>query len=191
MKKSKKTKLNKSTFTQWGDPVLHRPAKPVPRNKIGKPAFKKLIKRMFRAIQDVGVGLAANQIGLPMRLAVMEISLNKPKKGLKLVPPTVVINPKITSYSRNKIGGWEGCLSCDGVRFWVERSVSISVTYINEHGERVKRIVQDWEARIFQHEIDHLNGKVCGEQVIIKNGKVVSGAIVSVSWYKKHPQVKL
>jgi len=190
-KKSNKTKPSKSVFTQWGNPVLHKPAKPVPQSKISKPTFKKLIKRMFQEIQGVGVGLAANQIGLPIKLAVIEIKLNKPKKELKPVPPTVIINPKITSYSRDKIGGWEGCLSCDGVRFWVERSVSIKVVYLNEYNKRVARVVRGWEARVFQHEIDHLNGKVCGERVMIKSGKVVSGAIVSASWYKKHPRIKL
>ena len=189
--KYKSKKLNKPTFTQWGDPVLHKPTKLVPQSEVGKPTFKKLVRKMFRTIQGMGVGLAANQIGLSTKLAVIEIKLTKPVKGLKSVPPTVVINPKITSYSRNKIGGWEGCLSCNGVRFWVDRTVFINITYINEHGEKIKRKVSGWEARVFQHEIDHLNGKVCGEQVVTENGKVASGAIISAVWYKKHPRNKV
>ncbi|MDD5152695.1 MAG: peptide deformylase [Candidatus Pacebacteria bacterium] len=188
MSKIAKKKVRK--FTQWGDPILHKPTKLVPRNKIGKPAFKKLTKRMLRYLRDEGVGLAANQIGLPMKLAVIELKLDKPVKGLKEIPPTIITNPRIINYSKNKIGGWEGCLSCNRVFFWINRSASIKVVYLNENGKKITRVVHDWEARIFQHEIDHLNGKVCGEQVVTKNGKVVSGAIISADC-KKPSRVKL
>lgn len=184
-KKSKKVKPNKQTFTQWGNPILHKFTKPVPRSEIGKPTFKQLVKRMFKITQENGgVGLAANQIGLSMKLAVVELRLTKPTKGFEPIPPTVVINPKITTYSKNKIGGWEGCLSCCGIMFWVERSASIKVVYLNEYSKKIVRIIRGLEATIFQHEIDHLNGKVCGEQVFTKNGKVASGAIISATWYK-------
>jgi peptide deformylase len=184
---AKTVKKKPSKFTQWGDPVLHSPTKPVPRSRISRPEFRALLSKMFRYIQGVGVGLAANQIGLPLKLAVIEIKLDKPRKDLKPVPKTTVINPVITKYSKGTVGGWEGCLSCNGVRIWVERAKSIKVTYINEYNKRIVRNIDGWEARVFQHEIDHLNGIVCGERVAIRNGRVMSGALVSYIWYENNP----
>ncbi len=145
---------------------------------------------MFRLIDGVGVGLAANQIGIDSRLAVIEIPPNSKNKKSKPVPPTVLINPRILKYSKDKVGGWEGCLSCSGVRFWIERPKDIEVSYVGKDREHVRKIVKGWEARVFQHEIDHLNGIVCGERVACRNGQVVKGAVVSEAWYQKHVSKK-
>ena len=183
---AQENKRTEPIFTQWGDPIMHKPTKSFPRDKIGKPAFKKLIKMMFGDMENAGVGLAANQIGLPLKLAVIEVKIYAPELDLNPVPPTVIINPQIIDYSKNKVGGWEGCLSCRGVRFWVERSSSIEVRYIDENNKIIKRIIGGWEAVVFQHEIDHLNGIVCGERVAIRDKKVMSGAIISEEWYNEH-----
>jgi len=186
---------NGPVFTQWGNPVLQLPTKPVPRSEISKPQFKKLVKRMFRDIEGIGVGLAANQIGLPMKLAVIEVKAHRAKKEKKgknvskIVPPTLIVNPKIIFYSKKKVGSWEGCLSCSGVRFWVERSASIKVIYFDETNKKVTRVIDGFEAIVFQHEIDHLYGIVCGERTAIRNGKVMPGSLVSNIWYKDHPRL--
>jgi peptide deformylase len=138
--------------TYFGDPILRAKARPVLLTEIKKPAFQKLIKLMFFTMREVdGVGLAAPQIGLPLRLAVI--------KNGKKSPRIVLINPKIESHSKTEQQDWEGCLSLPLVRGLVSRYEKIVVSYYDEHGEKQRKTISQFsEARVFQHEIDHLNG---------------------------------
>lgn len=179
------SKIKKSKFTQWGDPVLGSVTRLVSAPQIRSAKFQGTVRRMFKMIEGIGVGLAANQIGLPMRFAVVVVKPNPLRPSMVPVPPTVIVNPKVIRYSREKKGGWEACLSGAEDRFFVERSVWIDVVYMDGITcKRVKRRVKGFEAVVFQHEIDHLYGKVCGEQVMVRNGKVVPGAIITNAWYK-------
>ena len=178
-------------FTQWGDPVLHSPTKRVSPSRIKTPEFRATIRKMFKMIDGIGVGLAANQIGLPQRFAVVNIKPNpkRPYLDATMMKPIAIVNPHITARSKEMQRGWEGCLSCPGEhspRFYIERHSWIDVSYIDGlTGERVKRRVSGFEAIVFQHEIGHLDGNVCGEQVMVRNGKVVPGAIITFDWYLK------
>jgi peptide deformylase len=138
--------------TYFGDPILRIKAKPVLLSEIKKPAFQKLIKLMFFTMREVdGVGLAAPQIGLPLRLAVIKNGKNNPR--------IVLINPKIESRSKEEKQDWEGCLSLPSVRGLVPRCVKIVVSYYDENGIKQRKAIDRFsEARVFQHEIDHLNG---------------------------------
>ena len=108
-----------------------------------------LIPVMFESLRTAeGVGLAAPQIASPLRLAVIEIDGKR----------TVLINPKITSFSREKILFEEGCLSLPGEFFLVERSERITVRYEDEEGREVKRRASGLFAIVVQHEVDHLDG---------------------------------
>lgn len=138
--------------TYFGDSILRAKAKPVLLSEIKKPAFQKLIKLMFFTMREVnGVGLAAPQIGLSLRLAVI-------KNGRKS-PRIVIINPKIEIHSKEKKQDWEGCLSLPSVRGLVPRCVKIVVSYYDENGRKQRKAINRFsEARVFQHEIDHLDG---------------------------------
>jgi peptide deformylase len=138
--------------TYFGDPILRAKAKPVLLTEVKKPAFQKLIKLMFFTLREVdGVGLAAPQIGLPLRIAVI--------KNGKKSPRIVLINPKIESRSKEEKQDWEGCLSLRSVRGLVPRWVKIVVSYYDENGIKQRKAIGRFsEARVFQHEIDHLNG---------------------------------
>ena len=179
----------KSQFTKWGDPVLHAPTKKVSSAEIKSPEFQTTLKKMFEMIDGVGVGLAANQIGIGKRFAVVVINPTPNRPNITAVPPTAIINPKILSRSRKMQRGWEGCLSCGGESqpfFYIERAEWINVEYVDGFtGKRVKRKISGFEAVVFQHEIGHLDGNVCGEQVMVRNGKVVPGSIITVDWYRK------
>lgn len=181
-----KSEIKKHPFTQWGDPVLSTPTRPLTAAYVKSSEFRKTIARMFRMIKGIGVGLAANQIGLPMKFAVIMIKPNPSRPSLVPLPETAIVNPKIIRYSREKQSGWEGCLSGALDRFFVERAKWIDVTYIDgKTGKKVNKRVDGFQAIVFQHEIDHLNGKVCGEQVMVRNRKVVPGAIITLDWYLK------
>jgi peptide deformylase len=138
--------------TYFGNPLLRMKAKSVALTEIKKQSFSKLLEAMFFTMREVGgVGLAAPQVGLSLRLAVIKIG--------KKSPPIVLINPKIESHSKIERQDWEGCLSLPSVRGFVPRYEKMVVTYYDEAGKKQRRIIDRFsEARVFQHEIDHLDG---------------------------------
>jgi peptide deformylase len=147
--------------TQFGNPILRARAKATPAEFIKTAAFRALIKNMFHTMHRAhGVGLAAPQIGASIQLAVLQI----PSRDLRVrgaaLGKHVIINPKILWHSKNTLLDWEGCLSFPPARGQVPRWASIRVKYMNEKGERVAEKYDGFAARVFQHEIDHLNGVV-------------------------------
>lgn len=146
------------------DPILRRKAKPV--TKFDK-NLQTLIDDMIETMREApGVGLAAPQINVSEQLTVIEYSEaeeedeseeseDKPEKPKKLF---VLINPEIVKVSEEKVLGIEGCLSMPGLHGEVERHTAVQVKALNRHGKPQKIKVDGWMARIFQHEIDHLNG---------------------------------
>ena len=143
--------------TQFGNPILRAKAKTVPAAFLKTTVFKSLVKDMFRTMRhDHGVGLAAPQIGLPIRLAVIQAPGTKEKKGLR----RVIINPKIIAHSKNIQLDWEGCLSFPDGRGQVPRWASIKIKYMDEKGKQIVETHRGYVARIFQHETDHLYGTV-------------------------------
>lgn len=144
------------------EPILRKKAKPV--TKFDKD-LQTLIDDMIETMREApGVGLAAPQINLPMQLAVVEYAEGEEEEpeDEDAPPPQkklfVLINPEITKVSDEKVMGIEGCLSIPGLVGEVERHEAIQVKALNRHGAPVKLKVDGWMARIFQHEIDHLNG---------------------------------
>lgn len=144
------------------NPILRKKAKPV--TKFDKD-LQTLIDDMFETMREApGVGLAAPQINLPMQLAVIEYAEGENDKDRpEDAPPPqkkmyVIINPEITKVSDEKVLGIEGCLSIPGLVGEVERHQAIEVKALNRHGSPIKIKAEGWLARIFQHEIDHLNG---------------------------------
>jgi len=144
------------------NPILRKKAKPV--TKFDKD-LQALIDDMFETMREApGVGLAAPQINLPMQLAVIEYAEGEDDEDRpEDAPPPekkqyVIINPEITKVSDEKVLGIEGCLSIPGLVGEVERHQAIEVKALNRHGDPVKIKAEGWLARIFQHEIDHLNG---------------------------------
>lgn len=147
--------------TQFGNPILRTRTKRVQLQILKTVKFKNLTKRMIYTMRrSHGVGLAAPQIGELLSLAVMEMRPTPTRPNLKRRGPIVIVNPKIVKYSREKTTGWEGCLSFNGVRGGVPRPKAVTVEYYNEKGEKMIEKATGLWAKIFQHEIDHLNGIV-------------------------------
>lgn len=147
--------------TQFGDPILRSKAKNVPLKFLKTVKFKKLTERMLYTMsRSNGVGIAAPQIDEPLKIAVMQMgpTPTRPKSAKK--GPIIIVNPRIIKYSRDKVFDWEGCLSFNYVRGSVPRSKKVTVEYRNEKGEKINEEATGMWARIFQHEIDHLNGVV-------------------------------
>ena len=142
------------------DPVLRRKARPVTKFD-GE--FQSLIDDMVETMREApGVGLAAPQVSISERLIVVEYGEEEEDEdGAIIEHPKklyVMANPEIVKTSEEKVTGIEGCLSIPGIVGEVERFESIQLKGLNRRGKPVKLKADGWLARIFQHEIDHLNG---------------------------------
>lgn len=139
--------------------ILRQKARPV--TQFG-PDLQKLVDDMFETLHVAdGVGLAAPQIGLPLQLAVIETLPERDDEGNEIEGSRekfVIANPEIVWTSRDVVDGIEGCLSIPGYLGEVARYESIRVRAQDRFGRKIRLRLNDWTARIFQHEIDHLNG---------------------------------
>jgi peptide deformylase len=105
-----------------------------------------------------GVGLAAPQIGVNLRVVIFEVSSNPRYPDAESVPQTVLINPVVTPLSDAMEEGWEGCLSIPGMRGLVPRYAHLRYQGRDEYGALIDRTVSGFHARVVQHECDHLDG---------------------------------
>jgi len=140
------------------DPVLRRKAHTVA--KFDK-NLQTLIDDMVETMREApGVGLAAPQVGISERLLVVEYYEREEDEEKEDATKKVwaVINPEIVKTSQETLMGVEGCLSIPGLVGEVERHAEVHVKALNRHGKPMKVKAKGWLARIFQHEIDHLNG---------------------------------
>jgi peptide deformylase len=157
-------------IVQVGEPVLRQRARPLLLEEIVLPETQQLIVWMHETMRDApGVGLAAPQVGLPLQLAVIEdraeyskdISADRlAERQRQAVPFQVLINPTIVDHSDEQVEFFEGCLSLSGFSALVKRSTQVTVEYWDEFGQPRRLEAQGWYARILQHEIDHLHGRL-------------------------------
>jgi len=150
--------------------VLRQRARPLLAEEIALAETQQLIAWMHETMRDApGVGLAAPQVGLPIQLAVIE---DRPEYAKDVaaerlaerernpVAFQVLINPRIVEQSGEQVEFFEGCLSLAGFSALVKRSRQVTVEYWDEHGQPRRIEAQGWYARILQHEIDHLYGRL-------------------------------
>lgn len=116
-------------------------------------------------VQSNGVGIAAPQVGIGQRLMIVASRPNARYPDAPEMEPTAMINPCLLDRSDQVVSGWEGCLSVAGQRGWVPRSDEIRVEYLDRWGDRHETQLQGFIARIFQHELDHLDGILFPDRV--------------------------
>ncbi len=139
-------------IVKFGDPVLEKAAEPV---TVFDDALHKLVADMFESMYAAhGVGLAAPQIGISKRLVVIDVTF-KEDPGARLV----LVNPQIVHLEGKQIGQ-EGCLSIPEFREQVTRAKKATIRAQDAEGQWFEREGEDLLARAFQHETDHLNGKL-------------------------------
>lgn len=156
--------MKHTPIVQLGQAVLRRRAKPV--TAMSRPELAQLIKEMVRRMRATGgVGIAAPQIGRSLRLFVIASQPNRRYPRAPRMRPLALINPRLVGHSSSRKLGWEGCLSIPGIRGQVPRYKFIQVAYTTISGERKTAVLKDFVARIFQHEFDHINGKVFLDRV--------------------------
>jgi peptide deformylase len=151
------------TIVTLPEPVLRRKARPV--TKFDEP-LQILIDDMIDTMRDApGVGLAAPQVGVSERVIVVEyaepVEVEEGGEPREVEPKLyVMVNPEIVKASPETVVGVEGCLSVPLLVGEVERAQEIRIKGFNRRGQAMKLKVDGWLARIFQHEIDHINGVV-------------------------------
>ena len=143
------------------DKILRQKTRPVTRFDAD---LQRLIDNMIETLREAnGVGLAAPQIGQPIQLAVILTLPEEDDEGNEIEDTRelfVIINPEIFWRSKETTKGIEGCLSIPGYLGEVDRHESVRVRGLDRHGRKIRLRLFDWTARIFQHEIDHLNGEL-------------------------------
>ncbi len=150
------------TVVRMGHPTLRQVAKPYPVDEIDSPAFRTLIQNMRETLHAYGgIGLAAPQIGVSYQLVVIEIENTTTRYGeLDQIPFSVFVNPTISVVGEATAGYWEGCLSLPGLMGYVERPQLILVNCLDEAGNSSSVEYDGFLATVFQHEFDHLMGKL-------------------------------
>lgn len=150
-------------IAQLGNKVLRQHAVPV---DIDNPEIRDVIAAMKAALANSqGVGLAAPQICELKRIIIVASRPTSRYPNAPLMEPTVMINPEFQPLSAEKEKDWEGCLSIPGIRALVPRYKNIDVRYIDEQGSKQAEQLNGFAARVFQHEADHLDGKVYLDRV--------------------------
>ena len=142
-------------IARMGHPVLLQRAEAVPDP--GAPEIRRLARDMVETMLDApGVGLAAPQVHLPLRMFVLQLPPDR--NGGERLPPTVVINPSFTPVGEEQALRIEGCLSIPGLRGAVPRWVRIRYDGVDCDGNKVGGEVDGLHANVVQHEYDHLDG---------------------------------
>jgi peptide deformylase len=142
---------------RMGDDRLLQRAVAVER--FGTPELAALLQDMRDTMAHLnGAGLAAPQIGVGLRVVIFGVAANPRYPDAEEVPDTVLINPELAPLSDEMEDGWEGCLSVPGMRGLVPRWRRLRYAGFDEQGRRFERSVQDFHARVVQHECDHLDG---------------------------------
>ena len=152
---------------KMGHPTLRQVAEPYPVEKVGSPDFKSLVSDMRETMYAAnGIGLAAPQVNVPYRIAVIEIPETGTRYGdLPALPFAVYVNPVITVVDETSAGYWEGCLSVPGMMGFVERPQHIRVDYLDESGNAKSLEALGFAATVFQHEFDHLFGTLYVDRI--------------------------
>ncbi|MCO4798938.1 MAG: peptide deformylase [Colwelliaceae bacterium] len=173
--KSKSTKK----IAQLGHPVLRLAAEPV--DNIHDDETQNIIKEMMDCVTEAGgVGIAAPQMYINKRIFIMCSKPNERYPDAPLMKPKAIINPEIVTKSRDMFSDWEGCLSVPSMRGLVPRHQKIKVKYFDQYGRDHVEELQGFIARIFQHELDHLNGLTFIDRVV-----TTRDLISESEWYQQ------
>lgn len=145
-----------------GHPNIRQGTEPVSPEELHSPEIRRLIDDMVETMRDAnGVGIAAPQVHVSKQIIVIEVSPENPRyPNQPAVPLMVLLNPIITEHAETTEEGWEGCLSVPDLRGFVPRWTRVKVTGLDRQGQAVQLDAEGFFARVIQHEVDHLNGRV-------------------------------
>lgn len=163
----------------YGQPVLRKVAEPIEKDY---PELQTLITNMFDTMyQSDGVGLAAPQVGLGIRLAVIDASPLADDEPSLATSKFVLINPKILAFEGDEVSMEEGCLSLPGIHETVTRRDRIHITYMDENWTVHDEIIEGFLARVVQHEYDHLEGHVFTDRISSIRRQLITNKLQNIA----------
>jgi peptide deformylase len=185
--------IAKVNIVEAGADVLRARAGDVPARLFKSQELKDFVRLMLLTMKEApGVGLAAPQIGVPLRMFVFGdtdsntrylTAKERKERGREVIGPEVWINPSFRPVSDKKVTFFEGCLSVPGFQAKVERYEEVEVRGLDENGDEKNPLhLKGWPARIVQHEIDHLDGILYVDRM---DSKTLATA-GSLSWKAAH-----
>ena len=152
-------------ITPIGHPILRRPTLPLTAEQLASEETQRLIDDMIDTMRHAaGAGIAANQVYSPLRITTIEVSDNRRYPYKPPIPLTVCVNPTWEPIDDEVVEINEGCLSVP-LRGDLRRHVNIRVRYLDRHGESHDQVARGLTAGTFQHEIDHLDGRLIVDRI--------------------------
>lgn len=149
-----------------GHPILREPTRVITDEELRTPLIQNLIDDMIETMRQAnGAGIAANQVGSNLRIAIAEVRDNPRYPYKPPIPLTVFVNPVLTAIDDEVVDINEGCLSVPDLRGNVYRSVTVRVRYLDREGNARDEIKRGLTAGTFQHECDHLDGRLFLDRV--------------------------
>lgn len=153
-------------IAQIGHPVLREIAREVTREELATPAMQQFIDDLVETMHDAdGAGLAAIQIYEPIQICAIEVRDNPRYPYKPQIPLTILVNPVLTPIDDEQFDNYEGCLSVPNLRAMVRRNVHVRVQAWDRHGAVIDEVVHGLKAGTYQHEVDHLRGKIFVDRV--------------------------
>ncbi|MGZ3450955.1 MAG: peptide deformylase [Polyangiales bacterium] len=149
-----------------GNPILRQIARPITLDELKSEAIQRFIDDLVETMRDAnGAGLAAIQVHEPIRICAIEVKDNPRYPYKPNVPLTILVNPELTLIGDDQFDNFEGCLSVPDLRGQVKRHARIHVKALDRQGNPIDREVLGLTAGTFQHEVDHLDGKIFVDRV--------------------------
>jgi len=148
-------------IAQIGHPVLRQVAREVTREELLSPGTQQFIDDLIETMRDAdGAGLAAIQVYEPIRIVAIEVRDNPRYPYKPKIPLTILVNPVLTPVDDEQFENNEGCLSVPNLRGQVKRNVHVRCQAWDRHGAPIDEVVHGLKAGTYQHEVDHLDGKI-------------------------------
>jgi peptide deformylase len=153
-------------IAQIGEPVLREQARPVTQEELARPEFQRFIDDLIATMHHArGAGLAANQVFEPVQVCAIEVRDNPRYPYKPNIPLTVLINPELEPIGEETFENYEGCLSVPNLRGVVRRHAQLRVRALDRDGNQLDFETRGITAGTFQHEVDHLRGKLFVDRV--------------------------
>jgi len=154
-------------IAQIGHPVLRQTARTLTREELLAPAMQGFIDDLIETMRDAnGAGLAAIQVYEPVMICAIEVKKNPRYPYKPDVPLTILVNPVLQRLTDETFGNYEGCLSVPNLRGVVPRVTELRVTAWDRHGDDIDAVIRGLTAGTYQHEVDHLHGKLFTDRVV-------------------------
>ncbi len=188
------------SIVQVGAPILRARATPVPPATIATSEVQDLLAKMLAAMRAApGVGLAAPQIGVPLRIIVLEDRAElmtrltpeeRRERGREPFDARVIVNPIVSPMGEERALFFEGCLSVAGYAGLVERYRDVEVTGLDERAKPVRWRASGWPARILQHEADHLEGTIYVDRMMTRSFATTASLATEPYAGKSIPEIR-